>query len=105
MHTIRLRGFWSVTASADNRSHLHSRNFGRPRTLDPDERLWLVCAHVPGPAQILLNQTLVEELPAAGPLAIDVTPHLRVRNTVTLVVDSDGPLGEVALEVRKAGGE
>jgi hypothetical protein len=103
MHTIRLRGFWSVTTTPDKKAHLHSRGFGRPRTLDADERLWLVCTHVPGQAQILLNQTLIEELPAAGPLAIDITPYLQARNHLIFIVCSAAPLGEVALEVRRAG--
>jgi hypothetical protein len=81
----------------------HSRRFGRPRTLDPGERVWLVCTRVPGPAEVLLNATPLATLPAAGPFAADVTDALAARNEVAFVVGSDEPLGEVSLEVRGPG--
>ena len=39
---------------------------------------------------------------APGPVAVDITPLLRLRNDVGFAVASDGPLGAVSLEVRPA---
>lgn len=100
MHTIRLRGAWETTHAAGITTH--ARKFGRPRTLDADERLWLVCSHVPGPADVLLNGNTVDTLAAAGPFALDVTDRLLPRNAVAFVVASPEPVGEVSLEVRAA---
>ena len=33
----------------------HVRKFGQPRTADPQERVWVVCAMVPGPAVVTVN--------------------------------------------------
>ncbi|MBA4066610.1 MAG: hypothetical protein C0501_23480 [Isosphaera sp.] len=101
MHTIRLGPPWVVTPGPDRTTH--ARNFGRPRTLDPGERVWLVCARVPGPAEVALNGEPVGALPAAGPFAADVTDRLHPRNAVTFSVASDDPLGGVVLEVRPGG--
>ena len=101
MHTIRLRGAWETTHAPDAAHTRHARNFGRPRTLDPNERLWLVCARVPAATEVLINDLLVATFPA-GPLAADITHLLQPRNTVALVVASPEPIGEVALEVRTA---
>ena len=100
MHSIRLGPPWQVAATAGGTRH--ARKFGRPRTLDADERLWLVCAHVPGPAEVRVNGALVGAADAPGPFAADVTPLLDPRNEVTFVVASSAPLGAVALEVRPA---
>jgi hypothetical protein len=97
-HTIRLRDPWVRTS--DGTHTTHSRNFGRPRTLDEGERVWLVCSHVPGPAEIALNGRPVATLTGAGPLAFDITDQLEVRNRVELAVASEELLGEVALEIR-----
>ncbi len=99
MHTIRLRGAWETTHDAGVTTH--RRNFGRPRTLDPGERLWLVCSHVPGPGEVTINGGKLDTLPAAGPFSADVTDRLLARNAVAFAVASDEPLGEVALEVRR----
>ena len=100
MHTIRLGPPWQLTP-ADGGAR-HARKFGRPRTLDPDERLWLVCDHVPGAGDVHVNGTLVASPDAPGPFAADITPLLLPRNEVVFAVASDGPLGAVALEVRPA---
>lgn len=99
MHSIRLRGFWEVTPGPTHTRH--ARNFGRPGTLGPGERVWLVCARVPGEAAVLLNGNPLPAAPA-GPFAADVTDWLRPRNTVVFDVASGEPLGEVILEVREA---
>jgi hypothetical protein len=100
MHTIRLGPPWQVTATDTNTRH--ARKFGRPRTLDENERLWLVCEHVPGAAEVAVNGTLVGTPTAAGPFAADITSILLPRNEVVFAVASDVPLGAVVLELRPA---
>jgi hypothetical protein len=100
MHTIRLGPPWQLTAVAGTTRH--ARKFGRPRTLDAAERLWLVCEHVPGPAEVRVNDTPVAAPDAPGPFAADITSLLRPRNEVIFAVASEEPLGAVALEVRPA---
>jgi hypothetical protein len=80
----------------------HARKFGRPRTLDAAERLWLVCDHLPGPAEVLVNGTAVGGAESAGPLAADITHLLQPRNEVVFALASDFPLGAITLEVRSA---
>jgi hypothetical protein len=99
-HQIRLGPPWQVTAT-DTGSR-HARRFGRPRTLDADERLWLVCEHVPAPAEVRVNDTAVDPPTTTGPFAADITSLLLPRNEVAFIFASDGPLGAVALEVRPA---
>ena len=98
MHTIRLGPPWEVTLTGG--SARHTRKFGRPRTLAPNERVWLVCEHVPGPAEVRVSGASVSVLASAGPFAADVTALLAPRNEVVFVVESNAPLGPVALEIR-----
>src|SRR4051812_4694025 len=100
MHTIRLGPPWEVSAVGSTTRLM--RHFGRPRTLDADERLWLVCAHVPGPAEVTVNGEAAGGAVVAGPFAADITDRLRPRNIVAFAVASAEPLGPVALEVRAA---
>jgi hypothetical protein len=97
-HIIRLRGAWECTSSAGITSH--SRNFGRPRTLEANERVWLICRSVPGPADVFLNAEKVGENRETGSLAIDITQRLQPRNTIRFEVAADEPLGEVVIEIR-----
>ena len=99
-HRIRLGPPWQLAATDGGTRH--ARKFGRPRTLDANERLWLVCERVPGAGEVRVNGTLVASPDAPGPLAADITPFLLPRNEVVFAVASDGPLGAVALEVRPA---
>jgi hypothetical protein len=99
VHTIRLRGAWVVTREADRT--VHTRHFGWPRTLDPDEQLWLVCTHLPGPAEVRLNGEFVAASPTPGPFRLDITALGRPRNTVGFSVTTDERLGEVTLEVHR----
>ena len=99
MHQIRLGPPWQTTTS-DTGTTRHARKFGSPRALDANERVWLVCEHVPGPAEVRVNDAVVGTSGAGGPLAVDITAHLRPRNEVVFAVASDGPLGPVALEIR-----
>jgi hypothetical protein len=101
-HVIRLRGAWVVSADGDRTRH--ARNFGRPRTLDTGEHVWLVCDHVPGPADIFLNGEPVGRVEAPGPFAADVTARLSLRNVVAFVLTSPEPLGSVVLEIRTSAG-
>lgn len=97
-HTIHLRGCWETTF---DRAHTtHSRKFGRPRTLDTTERVWLICATVPGAAQVAVNGQLVGTAAAGGPFAADITERLQARNIVELRVESTELIGTVALEIR-----
>ncbi len=100
MHQIRLGPPWHTYAIGSGTRH--ARKFGRPRTLDAGERLWLVCDFLPGPAQVTVNGTAVGAPAAAGPFAADITSLLLPRNEVVFVVASVGSLGAVALEVRTA---
>lgn len=100
MHTIRLGPPWAVTPTATGATH--ARKFGAPRALGAGERVWLVCARVPGAAAVALNGAPVGALPEAGPFAADVTDALAPRNEISFVVYSSEPLGPVALEIRSA---
>lgn len=99
VHTIRLRGAW-VAVGEGNRT-VHTRHFGWPRTLDPDEHLWLVCDDLPGPAEVRLNDQVVASTFARGPFRLDITRHGQPRNTVGFSVTSTESVGEVTLEVHR----
>lgn len=101
VHTIRLRGAWVSTREGDRTTH--TRHFGWPRTLDPDEQLWLVCSHLPGPTDVVLNGVVVAHTPG-GPFHLDITHNGRPRNVVGFSGTSGETLGEVTLEVRRAVG-
>jgi hypothetical protein len=87
-HRIRLGHPW--VASADGLSF--SRRFGRPRTLDPTERVWLVCGFEP--------EAVTENGEAVAATA-DVTALIQPRNEIVLRIAADAKFpGEVALEIR-----
>lgn len=100
MHTIRLGPPWSVTPVAGGA--VHARRFGAPRAIGANERVWLVCARVPGAATVSLNGTALGALAEPGPFAADVTPALAPRNEIAFAVTGSEPLGPVALEIRSA---
>ena len=100
LHRIRLGPPWTVTTTAAGARH--ARKFGRPRTLDADERVWLVCAHLPSPAEVYVNGERVGVSDTSGPFAADVTSLLAPRNEVAFAVPSGGEPSAVALEVRRA---
>ena len=99
-HSIRLGPPWQLTSVEGGTQH--TRKFGRPRTLDATEGLWLVCERLPGPAEVRVNGTPLPATDAPGPFAADITPLLLPRNEVLIVVSSNEPLGAVWLEVRPA---
>jgi hypothetical protein len=96
-HRIRLGSPWIVT-SAEGRTR-HARKFGWPRTADPGERVWVVCAAVPGPAAVSVNGEALGSVDS-GPFAADITHLLKPRNELAFDVASAEPLGDVALEIR-----
>lgn len=100
-HIIRLRGGWTSTPAGATVRHI--RAFGRPRTLDCGERVWLVCSWLPGPAEVFVNGASVGRGETAGPFAADITDHLWPRNSVEFAVGGTDPLGEVTLEIRGPG--
>ena len=100
MHTIRLGPPWSATAT--DTGTVHARKFGTPRALGASERVWLVCARVPGAAAVSLNGEQLGALTEAGPFAADITDALRARNEISFTVSNSEPLGPVALEIRSA---
>jgi hypothetical protein len=100
-HAIRLGPPWQITAT-DAGATRHARKFGRPRTLDANERLWLVCENLPAAAEVRVNGTLLDTPNAPGPFAVDVTSLLLPRNEVVFAVASDAPLGSVSLEIRSS---
>ncbi|AMV22944.1 hypothetical protein VT84_00940 [Gemmata sp. SH-PL17] len=97
MHTIRLGPPWDVASTPSGTRH--TRKFGRPRTLDANERVWLVCAQVPGAVEVRVNGTAVA---TPDPFAVDITSLLLPRNEVAFTVASEAPIGAVVLEIRSA---
>ena len=101
IHTIRLRGFWDVTPLPSGFTQ-HRRRFGKPRTLDANESLWLVCPHVLEAATVTLNGEPVSTSSQLEPLAVDLTANLQPRNEVIIEMAGDGELSDVVLEIRRS---
>lgn len=91
-HRMTLRPPWERETLPDGRTR-HRRRFGRPRTVDATETVWLV-----GDAsgEVLLNGELLGA--CEGRFAFEVTNRLAPRNEVA--IDTAGVLGPVAVEVR-----
>ena len=88
-HRIRLAGFWVATPTADGRVE-HSRSFGKPRTVEAGETLWVVTAT---PGEVSVNGVLL----GCG-VEVRIGVELQPRNRLAIV--TAGELGEVAIEVR-----
>jgi hypothetical protein len=88
---MRLRGFWVATPLSDGRTQF-ARSFGRPRTLDADERLWVVFEVI---GEVSVNGTGL----GVGQ-EFDLTPHLLPRNRLEIILPS-GTLDQANLEVRR----
>jgi ribosomal protein S18 acetylase RimI-like enzyme len=101
MHTIRLRGGWVVT-EIDPGTARHVRRFGRPRTLAPNETVWVTVTDAPGPGTFAVNGTTVGLITAESPGTFDIRSLLRDRNELVLDIHAppDKQPGEVALEIR-----
>jgi hypothetical protein len=96
-HHIRLGPPWEVTAIGGRLRHV--RRFGRPRTIGPGERVWLV-ALLAGGSEARLNGVTLEW---DGPFAADVTDSLLQRNEVEFLVPADAAApADVALEIRSS---
>lgn len=95
-HRMTLRPPWEEEHLADDRVRFR-RRFGRPRTLAANETVWLV-GETPSKAEVLLNNEVLGE--SDGRFAFEVTTRLDVRNEITII--ATGPIGPVAVEVRKA---
>lgn len=99
-HQIRLGPPWVVTPAATGTRH--ARKFGAPRTLDATERLWLVCALVPGAHCVVLNGIALGAGEVAGPFVADITDSVHRRNEIVFEVSDSEALGPVVLEIRSA---
>ena len=89
-HRIRLGPPW--VASADGTTF--TRRFGRPRTLDPGERVWLVCDF--SPESVTING---ERVAATA----DLTSLIQPRNEIVVRIAAGAKFpSEVALEIRAA---
>ena len=93
-HRMTLRPPWEVEPLPDGRTR-YRRRFGRPRTLDASETVWLV-GETPSGAEVWVNGQRLGE--SERSFAFDVTDKLNVRNEVS--VTATGPIGQVAVEVR-----
>lgn len=101
-HRIRLRGGWEIIPLDGGRVR-HARRFGRPRSRDASETVWLVCESVSDAAVVSLNGTRIGEAEAGWPFAFDVTGRLDVRNEVMIDVMGDAALGDVTIDIRAPG--
>jgi len=95
-HRIRLREPWQTTTFEDGRVS-RTRRFGRPRRLDPNERVWLVVKALPDSASVRLNGHELSEAP--GDVRSDVTVLLLDNNRVEIDLPAANELGEVFLEI------
>ena len=98
VHRIRLGPPWQVTTLDDGRSR-HARRFGRPRTVDSTEAVWLVVESLSVGCEVFLNEVPFDII---HPFAVEVTRLLNPRNEVAIHMPADALLGEVALEIRTA---
>ena len=100
LHRIRLGPPWELTPL--DGQYLHTRRFGRPRTLDHDERVWLVWLS-PSKAEISVNGEPVGTAADTGTIvSADITNLLKPGNELRIAAMSTEPLTGVALEIRKA---
>jgi len=95
MHRIKLGPPWEIAPEGEGRTR-HSRRFGKPRTHDPAERVWIV-AELPEGSDVTLNGDTLE---ATANFAADVTDRLRPRNELVILVPNDAAPAGVALEIR-----
>jgi GNAT superfamily N-acetyltransferase len=101
MHTIRLAGGWTTTTPAAGVTR-YTRRFGRPRTLDPNETVWVTVRNA-GPGTVAVNgRTVGHSDDTATPFAAEIRSLLQDRNDLVLELRGppEGPPGDVALEIR-----
>ncbi len=92
-HRIRLAGFWTATPTADGRVE-HARSFGKPRTNDPTETLWVVTATS---GEVCVNGTFLGD---GNEVQIGV--ELQPRNQLAILTTAGDLLGDVAIEIRRS---
>jgi hypothetical protein len=121
-HSIHLGTAWEppAPAEADGRV-LWTRRFGRPGGLEAGDRVLLVVTQPACAAEMVFNAVQLPPLSAgAGRWEQDITPLLRVRNELLVLVDSSvggdmghgqprrgllpSAIGTVALEIVPADG-
>ena len=98
VHRIRLGPPWQVTTLEDGRSR-HARRFGRPRTIDSMETVWLVVESLPVGCEVFVNEV---PFVITDPFAVEITRLLNPRNEVAIHLLDGALLGAVALEIRTA---
>ena len=96
-HRIRLGPPWEVATVGDRTRHI--RKFGRPRTLDATERVWVLCDAAPVGTALFVNDVRVATA-EGGPFAAEITLLLQPRNALLLDSPTSALLGEIALEIR-----
>jgi len=101
VHAIRLRGHWQVARSADGLQF--SRSFGRPTGLTEFDAVLLALPPNITTASLQINGGLVLPI-SSPPLHFDITKHLRPRNEVVVLTDSEG-INETRLEIHAGGRE
>ncbi len=101
-HTIRLNHFWIATVLPTGRMRC-ARSFGKPRTLDANETVWIVASSSPGTGTATLNGTWLGDFEANMPFALEITGLLLNRNEVCLEIVADGELAieGIVLEFRQ----
>lgn len=92
-HRIRLNGFWTATPTADGRVE-HARSFGKPRTSDPTETLWVVTE---SPGEVRVNGASQGD---GNEVRIGV--ELQPRNRLAILTSAGETLGDVAIEIRQS---
>ena len=101
-HTIRLKDFWISTVRPTGRMRF-TRSFGKPRTLDANETVWIVASSSPGTGTATLNGTWLGNFEANVPFALEITDLLLNRNEVCLeiVAEKELAIDGIVLEIRQ----
>lgn len=96
-HAIHLGAAWEAPGPYAVGGTIWRRRFGRPTGVEPADRLLLVVADRGVESRIRLNGVWLPPLPAgAGRWEEDVTPLLRDRNELELVMAAPSPAGSTA---------
>lgn len=96
-HAIHLGAAWEAPGPHADGGTVWRRRFGRPTGLEPADRLLLVVVDGGVDARIVVNGVWLPPLPAgAGRWEEDVTPLLRDRNELELVLAAPSPAGSLA---------
>lgn len=101
-HTIRLKHFWISTVLPTGRVRF-TRSFGKPRTLDANETVWIVASSSPGTGTATLNGTCLGNFEANVPFAFEISGLLSNRNEVCLEIVTTVELAieDIVLEFRQ----